>query len=107
MTCPNTILLFCTVLYPILHFCVASDGEANPFGDLDYRIVGGQNAEPGEFPYFVQWKGCGASLIWEDMLLTAAHVSFTTERLMISFLVVLFTWSQFFCSTLVQCSRKQ
>jgi secreted trypsin-like serine protease len=96
MTCPNKILLFCAVLYLILHLCVASDGEENPFGDLDSRIVGGQNAEPGEFPYFVQWKGCGASLIWEDMLLTAAHVSSTTERSMISFLVALFTWAQKF-----------
>jgi hypothetical protein len=25
--------------------------------------------------FAVQWRGCGASLIWEDILLSAAHVS--------------------------------
>jgi secreted trypsin-like serine protease len=46
--------------------------------DIDFpttRIVGGTNAKPGEYPFFVQWMGCGASLIWEDIVLTAAHVS--------------------------------
>jgi secreted trypsin-like serine protease len=38
------------------------------------RIVGGSNALPGEFPFFVQWSGCGASLIYEDIILSAAHV---------------------------------
>lgn len=37
------------------------------------RIVGGQPAGPGEFPYFVQGAGCGGSLIWNDIMLTAAH----------------------------------
>ena len=62
------------------------------------RIVGGVNADPGEYPFFgkvyergfvitkklskvhlifiaVQWGGCGASLVWKDVLLSAAHVS--------------------------------
>jgi hypothetical protein len=38
------------------------------------RIVGGTGAPQGKYPYFVQWaRGCGASLIHSDMLLTAAH----------------------------------
>jgi secreted trypsin-like serine protease len=37
------------------------------------RIVGGNRASPGEYPYFVQWDGCGASLIHEDVILSAAH----------------------------------
>ena len=37
------------------------------------RIVGGQNAGVGEYPFFVQGSGCGASLIWKDIVLTAAH----------------------------------
>jgi len=37
------------------------------------RIIGGDRAEPGDYPYFVSWDGCGASLIHEDILLTAAH----------------------------------
>lgn len=32
-------------------------------------------ASPGEFPFFVQWGGCAATLIWEDILLTSASVS--------------------------------
>ena len=30
---------------------------------------------PGEFPFFAQWGGCAATLIWEDILLTSAAVS--------------------------------
>ena len=37
------------------------------------RIVGGQDAGVGEYPFFVQGSGCGASLIWKDIVLTAAH----------------------------------
>lgn len=37
------------------------------------RIIGGQNAGKGEFPYYVQGFGCGGSMIWKDIILTAAH----------------------------------
>lgn len=38
------------------------------------RIVGGNQASKGEYPYFVQWeRGCGASLIHTDIILSAAH----------------------------------
>jgi trypsin len=37
------------------------------------RIVGGNNAQQGDYPFFVQGNGCGASLIWDDVILTAAH----------------------------------
>lgn len=40
-------------------------------------IVGGQDASPEEYLFMAQWSGCGATLIWKDMLLTAAHVSQT------------------------------
>ena len=41
---------------------------------LGNRIVGGTQASLGEFPYFVEWeRGCGASLIHSDIILTAAH----------------------------------
>jgi len=42
---------------------------------VEGRIVGGTDAKPGQFPFFVQWAGCGASLIHEDIVLTAAHCS--------------------------------
>ena len=41
--------------------------------DPELRIVGGNDASPGEYKFFVQWPGCGASLIHEDIILTAAH----------------------------------
>jgi len=37
------------------------------------RIVGGSNAAPNAYPFFVSGNGCGGSLIWEDLVLTAAH----------------------------------
>ena len=41
---------------------------------LGSRIVGGNQATKGKYPYFVQWeRGCGASLIHTDIVLTAAH----------------------------------
>lgn len=41
--------------------------------DITARIVGGQTAEKGEYPYFVQGDGCGGTMIWKDVILTAAH----------------------------------
>jgi trypsin len=37
------------------------------------RIVGGIDAQQGEYPFFVQGSGCGGSLVWDDVVLTAAH----------------------------------
>ena len=38
------------------------------------RIVGGDDASPGQFPYFVFLDiGCGGTLIAPDVVLTAAH----------------------------------
>jgi trypsin len=41
------------------------------------RVIGGFNAAPGQFPFYVQADslgfGCGGSLIWYDIVLTAAH----------------------------------
>lgn len=58
----------------------AAAGRANT---IQTRIVDGQKAEPGQFPYYafvnvrLQQKGkgtaCGASLISDEWLLTAAH----------------------------------
>jgi len=36
-------------------------------------IVGGQTAQQGAYPWFVHGKGCGGSLIWPDIVLSAAH----------------------------------
>ena len=37
------------------------------------RIIGGIRAKKDEFPYFVDWDGCGGSLIHSDIVLSAAH----------------------------------
>jgi secreted trypsin-like serine protease len=37
------------------------------------RIVGGEEAELGEYPYFVEMGGCGGALVAPDIVLTAAH----------------------------------
>ena len=39
------------------------------------RVVGGSQTEDDEFPFFILWGGCGASLIHGDIALSAAHVS--------------------------------
>ena len=42
------------------------------------RIVGGTTSSPGQFPYFVDIAGCGASLISPSVVLSAAHCSDTS-----------------------------
>jgi len=37
------------------------------------RIVGGTNAADGAYPFFVNWGGCGASLVADDVIISAAH----------------------------------
>jgi len=41
--------------------------------NIETRIIGGTQTDPGEYPYFVGLEGCGASLIHEDIVLSAAH----------------------------------
>ena len=36
-------------------------------------VLDGTNAGRKEYPFFTKGSGCGASLIWKDVLLTAAH----------------------------------
>ena len=45
----------------------ASHNNINP------RIVGGTEASPGEYPFFAEGSGCGGSLIWKDIVLSAGH----------------------------------
>lgn len=50
--------------------------ETLPDDDAVARIVGGRPARVGDFPSFVWTAGsqlCGGSIIWPDLVLTAAH----------------------------------
>jgi len=47
---------------------------ARPVKDIDPgRIIGGREAEEGDYPYFVDMDGCGGTLIAPDIVLSAAH----------------------------------
>ena len=48
---------------------------ANEIIEPDVRVVGGSPAGSNEFPYFILLDGCAATLVHEDIALTAAHVS--------------------------------
>jgi len=42
--------------------------------DMDeMRVYAGTGATPGEFPWFVYGLGCGGSLLYKDVVLTARH----------------------------------
>ena len=52
----------------------AADDDAS--NGVDFRIVGGESAYAGEFPWFassIEGSLCGASLVAPNVLLTAAH----------------------------------
>lgn len=49
------------------------DATSGTTHQWETRIIGGEDASIGKYPFFVQGSGCGASLIWKDIVLTAAH----------------------------------
>ena len=66
----TTTVLLALVATSLQRISVVSAIEPEP------RIVGGNDADFMEYPYFTSWgRSCGATLIHEDILLTAAHVS--------------------------------
>jgi len=49
------------------------DSPATNLADFVTRIVGGDQAELGDYPYYALMGGCGGTLIAPDVVLTAAH----------------------------------
>jgi len=47
---------------------------------LRYRVIGGRDTKPGEFPWMVTTGGCGASLINNQWLVTAAHCGGSSNK---------------------------
>ena len=45
-----------------IHAEAGTEGSASRTPN-NSRIVGGNDAEIGGYPFFVEWEGCGASLI--------------------------------------------
>jgi trypsin len=68
---------------------VGAFASPNPRPRLDGRVVGGENAEQGEFPHQVSVEifgshACGGSLISETAVLTAAHCcAYTIEEVVV------------------------
>lgn len=60
--------------FPLFVFsCLLAGNFAELVGEP--RIVGGTLAGRNEYPYFIRWGGCGATLIYPDIALGAAHCS--------------------------------
>jgi len=66
---------------------ITTDGGPHEHETWQTRIVGGSAASRDEYPYFVSWGGCGASLIASDVILSAAHCGgvFTDEVIVSAF----------------------
>ena len=70
---PTTI----TLLLFLITCCRLNTSLVTGANQPNLRIVGGNDADPAEYQFFVAWgSSCGATLIHDDILLTAAHVSF-------------------------------
>ena len=66
-------VVFTLLLYQIEASHVKVENAKRSRNIFETRIVGGEQSEPGEFPFFVDCKGCGGILIAPGVVLSAAH----------------------------------
>jgi len=78
----NTFLLF---VFAAASISSVVESKSKSKSALDYsRIVGGNQARVGDYPYFVQMGGCGGALVAPDVVLFAAHCgNFENQQLSI------------------------
>jgi trypsin len=79
MSTGNLFLFLCTFFQVYVNRLVTS---ASASASASTNIIGGEPSSAGRYPYFSTHPGCGATLIHEDILLTAAHCN---ELLVYSF----------------------
>jgi hypothetical protein len=73
--CFAGILFTCSAIVSSAQAAIRSSASAQYYGKLrGHTSSDRKEAAPGEFPFFAQWGGCAATLIWEDILLTSAAV---------------------------------
>lgn len=76
-TTSSNLLVVCSTIYQLyLYRVVASQNVTTSSASVTSNIVGGETSPVGRYPYFAHPAGffvCGATLIHEDILLTAAH----------------------------------
>ena len=62
---------------PALRHTARKQEEYHHRQNQETRIVGGLEAPLNAYPFHIQWAlGCGGTLIWKDLMLTAAHCFF-------------------------------
>jgi len=49
------------------------DDNKNEIDLSEQRIYHGRSSRRGEYPFFVLANGCGGTLVWQDVVVTAAH----------------------------------
>ena len=71
-------------------YALAATTTAQRVGQKRKRdlVVGGRDAAPDAHPFFVQMeRGCGASLLTSDTIITAAHCLYTENQSQVVYIV--------------------
>jgi len=88
-TLPNILLLGVCICVALGANSLDAGGDTikSYFREHNGRRLESVNAKRGEFPFFSHWGGCGATLVWEDVLLTSAGVSPAKNTILFSIIL--------------------